>query len=96
MSLIMNTTGNLVESLGSFVLSALDRMLLPYKIVPTNRLDQSVQLSCSLVLVLPFLLSKDQLLHWSMEVCLNVGKYLLHKVPKGFPDSNAGIIYNFA
>ena len=36
MSLIMNFIGNLVESLGSLVLSALDRMLLPNEIVLAN------------------------------------------------------------
>ena len=36
MSLFRNSTGNLVESLGSFVLSALDRMLLPHEIVLVN------------------------------------------------------------
>ena len=48
-----------------------------------------------MVLVFPFLLSKDPLLLWSMEVCINVGKCLLYKVPKGFPDSNARIILYF-
>ena len=33
MSLFMNSTGNFVESLGSLVLSALDRMLLPNAMV---------------------------------------------------------------
>ena len=28
-----------------------------------------------------------------MEVCINVMKYLLHKVPKGFPDSNVRKIF---
>ena len=41
------------------------------------------------------LLSKDQLLLWSMEVCINVGKYIFHNVPKDFPDSNAGIVVYF-
>ena len=42
------------------------------------------------------LLSKDPLLLWSMEIYINVGKYLLQKVPNGFHDSNAGIILYFA
>ena len=33
MCLFMNSTGNQVESLGSLVLSELDRMLLPHAIV---------------------------------------------------------------
>ena len=47
------------------------------------------------MMVLPFLLIKDQLLFRSMEVSINVGKYLLHKVPMGFHDSNVGIILYF-
>ena len=43
------------------------------------------------MLVLLLLLSKEPLLHWSMEGCVYVGKYLQHNVPKGFPDSNAGV-----
>ena len=43
------------------------------------------------MLILPFLLSKDPLLLWSIEVCSSVGKYLLHKVLKGFSKSYAGI-----
>ena len=41
------------------------------------------------MLLLPSLLSIDPLLVWSMEVFINVGKYLLHNVPNAFPDSNA-------
>ena len=47
------------------------------------------------MLVLPFLLSMDPLLLRSMEVSIDVRKYLLHKVPKGFHDSNAKIILYF-
>ena len=36
MSLFRNSAGNLVDSLGSLVLSALDRMLLPHAIVLVN------------------------------------------------------------
>ena len=36
MNLLRNFMGNLVESLGSLVLSALDRMLLPHAIVLAN------------------------------------------------------------
>ena len=36
MSLFRNSAGNLVESLGSLVLSALDGMLLPFAIVLEN------------------------------------------------------------
>ena len=31
-----------------------------------------------------------------MKVCINVGKYLRHKVPEGFPASNARIVLYFA
>ena len=47
------------------------------------------------MLVLPFLLPEDPPLLRSMEVFINIRKYLLHKVPKGFPDSNAKIILYF-
>ena len=96
MSLLRNPTGNLVESQGSHILSALDRMLPPDAIVLVKCLHLSDQLSCSLVLVLPILLSKDPLLLSSMDVCINVGKYFFHKVPRGFPNSNIYIyIYMF-
>ena len=47
------------------------------------------------MIVLPFLLSNDPLLLRSTEVYINVGKYLLYKVPKLFPDSNARLILYF-
>ena len=83
------------KSLGSLVLPALDRMLLPHAIVVQTDRINLINCGCSLLSVLPFLLSEDPLLLWSMEVCINVGKYLLHKVPKGFPDLNAGMILYF-
>ena len=48
-------------SVGSLVVPALDRMLLLHAIVIANLWHLSEQLSCPLVLVLPFLLSKDPL-----------------------------------
>ena len=45
------------------------------------------------MLLLPYLRSKDPLLIWSMEACIDAGIYFLNKVSRGFHDTAEIILY---